>query len=154
MPGEDGHLAVFRPDRAVRLDNGNLVDLLTAERFSHKIERVRWSGSALSVDFTVSGADTSPDGMYLDLKRLVHAAFKRTTNAQRLLVRFAEERGNAGRPVLLLAADARRTDGWLTDDYDRLEEADLGRDPVWRQRLRMTFSHRWTERFGPPGSGS
>ncbi|REJ20681.1 MAG: hypothetical protein C6W59_02345 [Paenibacillaceae bacterium] len=144
------HLAVFRQDRSVRLDSNNVVDLLASAEFGQKIKRVHWSGSVLSVDFAVRDDDAAAEAVFSDLKELILQAFGHTTNVQRLLVRFEEnEAGSAaGRGRLLLAADVRRSDPWIAEQWTGLKDADLGRDAVWRKRLRLTATSRWNERFG------
>jgi hypothetical protein len=154
-PSDGRHLAVFRQDRSVRLDSVNLVDFLTSVEFAHKIRRVRWTNSALAVDFTVRSGGTA-DSVYSDLKALIAHAFGHTANVRRLLVRFEAEddRDTGGRPRLLLAADVRRSDPWIAGHWAELEVADPGRDRVWRERLRITASPVWDERFGQTGSDS
>jgi hypothetical protein len=149
-PPDAGHLAVFRQDRSVRLDSNNLVDLLTEAKFESKIRRVRWTGSSLSVDFTVREGEAA-ESVYADLKTLVAQAIGHTANVRRLLVRFeaAGEREHEGRRELLLAADVRRSDSWIADDWTGLADADLGQDEIWRERLRITATRLWAERFGP-----
>lgn len=147
------HLAVFRHDRSVRLDSDNLVDLLTSAQFGQKIRRVRWTGSALSVDFAVRDGAATADAVFADLKALILHTFGHTANVQRLLVRF-EENDGAGRGGLLLAADVRRSDAWMTEQWDGLKDADLGRDAIWRARLRLSATGRWEDRFGRAGGES
>jgi hypothetical protein len=153
-PSDGRHLAVFRHDRSVRLDSNNLVDLLTTAQFGQKIRRVHWSGSALSVDFTVREDAVAADAVFADLKTLILHTFSHTTNVQRLLVRFEEKDSATGRGGLLLAADARRSDPWVAEHRSGLDDADLERDTVWRERLRLTATSRWGERFGRSGPES
>ena len=148
VPSDGRHLAVFRQDRSVRLDSDNLVDLLAGAEFGQKIRRVRWSGSVLSVDFAVARGGVSAEAVFSDLKELIAQAFGRTTNVRRLLVRFEERDSASGRGALLLAADVRRSDPWMAEHWSGLKEADLSRDRIWRERLRLTTTRLWDERFG------
>lgn len=152
-PSDGRHLAVFRQDRSVRLDSNNLVDLLASAEFGQKIRRVRWSGSVLSVDFAVR-EEASAEAVYSDLKELIAQSIGRTTNVRRLLVRFEEAGAASGRGGLLLAADVRRSDPWITEQWSGLRSADLGRDRIWRERLRLTATRQWDERFGRAGPKS
>jgi hypothetical protein len=150
MQPEGRHLAVFRQDRSVHLDSNNLVDLLASANFGQKIRRVHWTGSVLSVDFMLRHDAAAAEDVFADLKELIAQSFGHTTNVRRLLVRFADE----GDGRLLLAADVRRSDPWMEEHWDGLKDADLGRDPVWRERLRLTATGRWKERFGRAGPES
>lgn len=149
-PPDGRPLAVFRQDRSVRLDSGNLVDLLASVEFRQKIRRVRWTGSALSVDFMVRDGEATAESIYSDLKELIGRTFGHTTNVRRLLVRFetAGDRNQSGRGELLLAADVRRTDPWMAGQWNGLGDADPARDRVWRERLRITTTRLWDERYG------
>lgn len=145
-----GELPVFRVEHATRLTSENLVDLLQSETFGASIRRAEWNGAALSVDLAASPSAGSQEAVFRDLKRLIGLAFTRTTNVDRLLVRFVETASSMEqRHTLLLASDVRRSDHWLTAEWERLERADLQRDAAWRQRLRLTHTTRWVDRFGP-----
>lgn len=147
-PGGGRHLAVFRQEPAVRLDSGNLVDLLAGADFGQKIRRVRWSGSVLSVDFRAASGGGSADAVSSDLKELIALAFGHTSNVQRLLVRIGEDDPQSGKERLLLAADVRRSDPWIAGPWSDLVEADPVRDRIWRERLRIVTTRLWEERFG------
>jgi hypothetical protein len=151
VPSDGRHLAVFRQDRSVRLDSNNLVDLLASAEFEQKIRRVRWSGSVLSVDFAVREGEASAEAVYSDLKELIAQSIGHTTNVRRLLVRFEDADAASGRGGLLLAADVRRSDPWIAEQWSGLRDADLGRDRIWRERLRLTATRLWDERFGRAG---
>jgi hypothetical protein len=146
VPDGGRHLAVFRQDRSVRLDSNNLVDLLAGAEFGQKIRRVRWSGAVLSVDFTVAGGGSAED-VYADLKELIALAFGHTSNVRRLLVRFGEDDPVSGRERLLLAADVRRSDPWIAEDWSGLKDAEPD-DRIWRERLRIVTTRIWEVRFG------
>jgi len=146
-PDGGRHLAVFGQDRSVRLDSDNLVDLLAGTEFGQRIRRVRWSGSVLSVDFTVADGG-SAEAVYADLKELIALSFWHTSNVRRLLVRFGEHDSASGRERLLLAADVRRSDPWIASHWSGLKAADPGRDRIWRERLRIVTTRLWQERFG------
>ena len=159
LPNRPDEVAVFRPDRLTKLSDENLVDALIAQSFSEPIKRTFIKGAALSIDFVVRPETAEPDALLEDLKKLVKLSFYRTGNVDRLLVRFVEARGDSVRTDgqedygLLLAADVRRNDGWLSAGAGTLEAADLLGDIAWRQRLRLSHTADWTERFGPPGAG-
>jgi hypothetical protein len=83
-------------------------------------------------------------------------SFIRIDNVDRVLIRIGEspDAGSAsglfantdGQPSfrLLLAADVRRSDQWITSGesaWSGIENADT--DPLWRQRLRLSFTPLW-----------
>ena len=162
LPHEGGgrpeqDMAVFQPERVTKLAQDNLVDALVAQSFTEPIRRTDLKGTVLSVDFAVRPETGIPDHIANDLKKLVRLSFHQASNVDRLLVRYVEARedtaGQAGPDgfALLLAADVRRGDKWLGGGLGGIEAADPLRDPVWRQRLRLSFTGAWLERFGPFG---
>jgi len=161
--GDDGgsqqDLAVFQPERVSKLGQDNLVDALIAQSFSEPIRRTDLKGTVLSVDFAVRPETGIPDHIVSDMKKLVRLSFYQAANVDRLLVRYVEVREDAIRTggsdgfELLLAADVRRGDKWLSGGPGEIDAADPLRDPVWRQRLRLSFTGRWADRFGTFAEG-
>jgi hypothetical protein len=148
-------IAVFQPERVTRLSQDNLVDALVAQSFTEPIKRTDLKGTVLAVDFAIRAETGTSVTIVNDLKKLVRLSFYQASNVDRLLVRYVEEKqgsarsGNADGFKLLLAADVRRTDKWLSGSAEEIAAADPLRDPVWRQRLRLSITSEWIDRFGP-----
>ncbi|EXX91327.1 hypothetical protein BG53_02900 [Paenibacillus darwinianus] len=158
LPYPADEVAVFRPDRFTKLSDDNLVDALIVQSFSQPIKRTFIKRAVLSVDFAVMPETAEIEALLGDLKKLVKLSFFQTGNVDRLLVRFVEASKDRARTdgrkgyELLLAADIRRSDGWFSAGAGSFEQADLLGDIAWRQRLRLSYTAGWTERFGPPGA--
>ncbi len=148
-------IAVFQPERVTRLSQDNLVDALVAQSFAEPIKRTDLKGNVLAIDFAIRAETGTSVTIVNDLKKLVRLSFYQVSNVDRLLVRYVEEKQDAARIggadgfKLLLAADVRRTDQWLGGSAEEISAADPLRDPVWRQRLRLSVTSGWTDRFGP-----
>ncbi len=149
-------IAVFQPERVTRLSQDNLVDALVAQSFSEPIKRTDLKGSVLAVDFAIRAETGTSVAIMNDVRKLVRLAFYQASNVDRLLIRYVEEQSSATSGYadadgfkLLLAADVRRTDQWLGSSAEAIAAAEPLRDPVWRQRLRLSITSEWIDRFGP-----
>ncbi|MDQ8735460.1 hypothetical protein [Paenibacillus sp. LHD-38] len=140
-------VAVFRASPAVRLTNSNLVDVLVAIQLNERLKKADWSNGVLSVDMLVSTSGGRPALWFADVEKLVRVSFLQLENVKRILIRMVEERTDG--PALLAAVDVRKTDEWLINEMQHLSQADPVHDEVWRERLRVSFTSAWEERFGP-----
>jgi hypothetical protein len=153
--GMQQDIAVFQPERVTRLSQDNLVDALVAQTFTEPIKRTDLKGTVLAVDFAIRAETGTSVNIVNDLKKLVRLSFYQASNVDRLLVRYVEAKqdavhgGGSDGYKLLLAADVRRTDKWLSGSSEEIAAADPLRDPVWRQRLRLSITGEWLDRFGP-----
>ncbi len=140
-------IAVFHAEPINRLTNSNMVDALVAAKLHERLHHVEWRGGVLAVTIRVGPEGGPPSGWFADIAKLVRLSFEQLGNVKRLLVRIAEEQP-AGSVRLLAAADVRKTDSWLQRDMELLERADPVHDEQWRERLRVSFTAAWEERFG------
>ncbi|WP_053376667.1 hypothetical protein [Paenibacillus sp. FJAT-27812] len=143
----DHDIAVFRASPAVRLTNSNLVDVLVAISLSERLNKAEWSNGILSVDLRVSTSKGRPTVWFADVEKLVRVSFLQLENVKRVLIRIVEEKESG--EALLAAVDVRKTDEWLIHELNGLAEADPVHDELWRNRLRVSFTSAWEERFGP-----
>jgi|GEM_PF-481557 len=147
-------------EQSKRLNNSNLVDWLVGLPLDTKLMRVEWRAPTLSLDM-VMPSERRLDGdavqaFLRDAEQIWRMSFIRIDNIDRVLIRFGEssQAGSAsglfanadGQPAfrLLLAADVRRSDRWMASGeagWYGIEHADT--DPVWRQRLRLSFTPLW-----------
>ncbi|MFF2482155.1 hypothetical protein [Paenibacillus sp. NPDC058071] len=152
--GVRSEVAVFRPNLDNRLSNANLVDAMVGLELSGKLARVEWSHAILTVEMKLD-EDQGLEPVKRDLEKLVRLSFVKLDNVNRLLIRFVDVGdGNAGQGRLLLASDVRKGDGWLLTELGGLGTADSLHDIRWRERLRISFTSAWTEKFGPLSSYS
>lgn len=140
-------VAVFQPESVVRLTNSNLVDVLIGIRLHERISKAEWSSSVLSIELRVNPGKGRPEAWFKDVEKLIFESFSRLQNVKRMLIRIVETREAGGR--LLAAVDVRSTDDWLREDMDMLKYANIVHDELWRERLRISFTSAWGERFGP-----
>ncbi|MBW7473449.1 hypothetical protein K0T92_01665 [Paenibacillus oenotherae] len=150
----DSDLAVFRSAPLIRLSSDNLVDHMLGLQLQLKIIKVDWKQAVLSVDLSVDAARDNSRVWAGDMQRLLHLAFMRTSNVNRVLIRYMEtidtlqgsahaedERASRSADLrMLAAADARRSDQWLAEGVMGLNDENPFTDPLWRGRLRLLFS--------------
>lgn len=145
-------VAVFHPAPVVRLSNQNLVDVLISAQLSERIKKADWHNAILSIDLKVDAEEGHPAAWFADVERLLRISFLQLENVRRVLVRIVEDRGE--QPRLLAAVDVRKTDSWLDTELDLLRYADPVHDELWRNRLRVSLTAAWEERFGRVSSYS
>ncbi|GGF88725.1 hypothetical protein [Paenibacillus abyssi] len=154
MLNHRNEVAVFRPEPLSRIENGNLVDVLIGVPLKQPIKKVVWNHAVLSIDLAV-GAEDSSAHITSDLLQMLQLAFIQTENVSRLLIRFLEydsprtiaTTGSSGK--LLLAADVRKSDRNLEGYLPFMNPKDM-MEKEWRERLRLTYTEAWIERFGLP----
>lgn len=143
--------AVFRSSPLTGLSSNNLVDSIVSLKLQLKPIKVDWRGAVLSVDLSVEQAEDDAEAWANDMQRLLHMAFLQASNVKRVLIRYMEpmredalrglDGGNRAAAMrLLAAADVRRSDDWLLTELDHLSDGNPFTDPVWRGRLRLSFS--------------
>ena len=140
---ERDELAVFHSAPISRLSYDNLVDSMIGLRMSMPIRKVDWKKAVLSLDLSVEGRTEDSQGWMADLERLLYLAFVQTDNVNRVLVRFVtgpDPQSASQKMTLYAAVDVRRSDTWIETDLSALDKAQPYTDPIWRQRLRMTFT--------------
>ncbi|MCR2803019.1 hypothetical protein [Paenibacillus soyae] len=141
-------VAVFRGEPIVHLSNANIVDALANVNLRERLGHAEWKHSVLSLELLVPSEGGRPEAWFDDIGKLVGVSFHQLDNVNRLLVRIVE---NAeGEKRLLAAVDVRSSDAWLHGEEGGAVISDPVHDEVWRQRLRLSFTSAWVERFGVP----
>ncbi|TYP77768.1 hypothetical protein [Paenibacillus methanolicus] len=140
MQNSQEGIAVFRASPIHKLETRNLVDSMIAQKLKLPIRKADWKEGVLSVDLAVDGMPGRIDLWMRDLQQLADLSYVQTSNVNRLLVRFVKADAAGGRStVMQAAADIRRTDEWLAGALTEVGGARPDLDPVWRERLRMSF---------------
>jgi len=140
-------LEVFEQLPYSRLSNHNIVEVMLGLHLSTKLGRVEWQNAALVVELRVDPVKGRPEIWFHDVNRLIELSFVQLTNVKRILIRMMETEQAGGR--LMTAVDVRSTDEWLTEEITYLKYSDPVHEEVWRQRLRVSFTSVWEERYGP-----
>ncbi|MCU6708363.1 hypothetical protein M6D81_06510 [Paenibacillus sp. J5C_2022] len=139
-------VAVFREMPLNRITNENVVDILSGVELRERLGKVKWSSSVLTVDIVASSQGGRPEALFSDMAKLIRLSYKRLTNVDRLLIRFTVRSG--GEQRIMAAVDVRQQDGWLAN-----ESIPAYIDPIhdvkWRNRLRLSFTSAWVQRYGP-----
>ncbi|WP_424766074.1 hypothetical protein [Paenibacillus sp. sgz302251] len=146
-PSNGSEVAVFQTTPAVRVTNNNLVDVLIAAKLNERLNKAEWGSGVLSVEIMVNAANGRPSAWFQDVQKLVRTSFLQLQNVKRVLIRIVDEEPEGS--SLLAAVDVRKSDSWLLQDMDALVHADPVHDVLWRERLRVSFTSAWEERFGP-----
>ncbi|MUT65485.1 hypothetical protein [Paenibacillus sp. NEAU-GSW1] len=144
QPG--GEVAVFHPSPATRLSNSNLVDSMVGLQLASPLAKVVWNHAILSVDIKVSDNPGQARQWPDDMRKLFQLSFVQMDNVNRVLIRFVDDSQDQAK--LLFAVDVRRGDSWLAGGIEELGKADPLHNEMWRQRLRISFTSAWEERFG------
>ncbi|MFD0958810.1 hypothetical protein [Paenibacillus chungangensis] len=144
---DDRHsVAAFREMPMNRITNENVVDIFSEVELRERLGKVKWHIPVLTVDLVVSNQGGRPEALFSDMVKLIRLSYKRLTNVDRLLIRFMEHSG--GEQRILAAVDVRQRDGWLAN-----ESIPAYIDPIhdvkWRNRLRLSFTTAWVQRYGP-----
>ncbi|MDN4067489.1 hypothetical protein QYF50_06235 [Paenibacillus vini] len=135
--------AVFEPGKPVELNDGNLVDGLSAIELPVPIAKVDLNGSVLSVDLKVTEERFDKGELYRGIAELISFSFERTSNIDQLLLRLVAEDRWLGTRYLLLAADVRRGE-WSDSAMNELRNAgDHELPKELRTLFRMTETHLW-----------
>ncbi|WP_042162568.1 hypothetical protein [Paenibacillus gorillae] len=144
-------VSVFHPTPATKLTNSNLVDAMVGLQLSGQLAKVEWKHTILSVEMKLPDAAGQSQRWAEDMEKLIRLSFLQMDNVSRILLRYVE--GNEqGTSRLLFAIDVRKGDNWLLDEIDQLSQADPIHDERWRERLRISFTSAWEQRFGPAES--
>ncbi|WP_147384494.1 hypothetical protein [Paenibacillus sp. 1011MAR3C5] len=143
-----GEVAVFRGTPIEHLTNTNIVDALVGVDLHERLGHVEWGNSVLTLELVVPSDSGRPEHWFDDVERLIGVSYKQLNNVKRLLIRIVESDGKKKR--LLAAVDVREGDAWLFGELGELRDSDPVHDEVWRQRLRLSFTSAWMDRFGKP----
>lgn len=149
---ERGEVAVFRGMPIEHLTNANIVDALVGVDLRERLGHVEWRNSVLSLELVVPSDSGRPKNWFEDVERLIRVSYTQMDNVKRLLIRIVENDGK--RKQLLAAVDIREGDPWLSGELEELHHSDPVHDEVWRQRLRLSFTSAWLDRFGKPAGYS
>jgi len=133
-----------------RLTSSNIVDVFAGIHWNGQLKSVKWNGSILTVSIKADGRTGRPTEWLADTEKLLRACFLQLENVNRLLIRIVDAEGEAG--YMLAAIDVRKSDRWLKEEFEELRFADPIHDEKWRERLRLSFSSTWEERFGVSSS--
>lgn len=145
-------VAVFRGEPVVRLTNDNIVDALAGVNLRERLGHAEWRNSVLSLELLVPGDGGRPEAWFGDVEKLIGVSFHQLNNVSRLLVRIVQIDGDEKR--LLAAIDVRSSDAWLHEEPQEPGITNPVHDEAWRQRLRLSFTTAWIERFGLPAGYS
>jgi hypothetical protein len=144
-------VAVFRGAPPVHLSNANIVDVLAGLKLRERLGHAEWRNAVLSLELLVPSDGGRPEVWFGDVEKLIGISFIQLDNVSRLLVRIVEF--GSGKKRLLAAVDVRENDVWLQEQRV-LDITNPVHDEVWRQRLRLSFTTAWIERFGIPAGYS
>ncbi len=141
---------VFSLQQIDRISNSNIVDIMTTIPFYAKLGKTEWSQGTWLIELKVNPQEKRQELWFKDIYAIVHTAYKQLNNVNRVLIRLNETNEQGGR--LLAAFDIRKTDQWLATELVQLPPSHLVHDELWRQRLRISLTGVWAERFGMPDS--
>ncbi|MEF2244952.1 MULTISPECIES: hypothetical protein [unclassified Paenibacillus] len=130
-----------------KLTNHNIVEVMLGVRLSSKLGKVEWQNAMLLIELRVDPVDGRPEAWFHDVDKLIELSFVQLANVKRVLIRLIETEQTGGR--LMAAIDVRSGDKWLADEIAYLKYSDPVHEEIWRQRLRVSFTSAWEERFGP-----
>ncbi|WP_168119162.1 hypothetical protein [Paenibacillus sp. HB172176] len=145
-------LAVFKQAPLRHMTNGNIVDILIGVPLREKISHAEWNRSVLAIELSVPADSGRPEAWFEDVRKLIQVSFQQLDNVNRLLIQIVE--WSSGNKKLLTAMDIRGSDEWLSVSLSQLDYADPFHDELWRERLRVSFTSAWEERFGKASSFS
>ncbi|REK77257.1 hypothetical protein [Paenibacillus paeoniae] len=143
-----GEVAVFRGAPIEHLTNSNIVDALVGVDLRERLGHVEWMNAVLTLELVVPSEGGRPEQWFDDVETLIGVSYKQLDNVNRLLIRIVQSDGDRRR--LLAAVDVRRGDAWLSSEWGELRHSDPVHDELWRQRLRLSFTSEWWDRFGKP----
>lgn len=129
----------------IELNEANLVDELIAWNLPLAIDKIDFGVNVLSLDLAITDSDIEPWQVYDALSQTIVVTFGRTTNVNRLLVRFVAEDPWLHSKYLLLAANVRR-EGW--PEYALYELSEWGNrelNPELKQWFHITETNLWKE---------
>lgn len=145
-PGKGrGEVAVFHPSEMKRLTSSNLVDAIIGLQLTGRVGKVQWNQAVLTVEMRAED-EKQAERWYKDMEKLIRLSFTQMENVNRLLIRYVDSKADNR---LLFAADVRRTDSWLSDNFSELSDADPLHDELWRKRLRIAYTTLLEKRLGP-----
>jgi len=139
----------FRPESPVLIDEGNLVDWLSAAPLTLEIERVEWSHRILAVDLQAKLPVADADALYGDLLEFVRHALATTRNVDRVWIRLVQSsRETGGGPDrLLMALDVRR-DRFSAEDYERWKRGEMPAEAWIREKFEWSVTPQWRNATG------
>ncbi|NIK67712.1 MULTISPECIES: hypothetical protein [unclassified Paenibacillus] len=140
-----GEVAVFHPSEMKRLTSRNLVDAIVSLQLTGRVGKVQWTQAVLTVEMRADD-EKQTDRWYKDMEKLIRLSFTQTENVNRLLIRYVDAKAGG---QLLFAADVRRTDNWLGENFNEISDADPLHDELWRKRLRIAYTSLLEDRLGP-----
>ncbi|MFD0586898.1 hypothetical protein ACFQZE_02695 [Paenibacillus sp. GCM10027627] len=141
-------ITVFRNEPISHLTSGNIVDVLSVVSLHERLGRAEWRGSVLAVDLLVMADKGRPEAWFQDIETLIGVSFRQLDNVKRLLIHIVEN--GESEQKLMAAVDIRSTDEWLAESGKEPRIANPVHDNLWRERLRLSFTTAWINRFGPP----
>jgi len=130
-----------------KLSNHNIVEVMLGIQLSSKLGKVEWQNATLLVELRVDPLHGRPEAWFHDVDKLIELSYVQLSNVKRVLIRLIEMEKTGGR--LMAAIDVRSSDEWLADEIAFLKYSDPVHEEIWRQRLRISFTSAWEERFGP-----
>lgn len=116
--------AVTAPYRPMILSDNNLVDAIAALRLHHRLSRVGWDHSILTLDITLRDNGEAVPGLWKDIASVLRFSFEETGNVHQTLIRVYRLSADHRR-VLLLYGDPRRED-WIRDRMGGYEASGNG----------------------------
>ncbi len=99
--------AVSAPYRPITLSDDNLVDAVAALRLHHRLTRVGWDHSILTLDITLRENGNAVAGLQRDIASVLRFSFEETDNVHQTLIRVYRSTADRRRE-LLFYGDPRR----------------------------------------------
>ncbi|MBW5446643.1 hypothetical protein GE107_11280 [Cohnella sp. CFH 77786] len=110
--------AVSVPEGGMTISDDNLADAVASLRLNHRITKVGWDHSILTIDLTLRNGVRGDDSLWSDMAGLLRFAFGETGNVHRTLIRVYLET-NGRKTLLFYGAPSR--DEWTGKRLERLE---------------------------------
>jgi hypothetical protein len=135
--------AVSAPERQQTLSDDNLADAIAGLRMNHRITRVGWDHSILTLDLTLRDGAGGAESLWRDMAVLIRFSFGEAANVHQTLVRVY--RDTDGRRTLLFYGDPRRED-WTDARIEVLRPPEAGADEPFRRLIRLSVTpsgERW-----------
>lgn len=135
--------AASAPLRPSVLSDDNIPDAIAGLHLRHRIAKVSWDHSMLTLDLKIREERSAATALWEDMVALIRFSFGTTGNVQQLLVSVYRETG--GRNVLLFYGDPRRSE-WTKETLAALETPAGGEETSFRRKISLSSTpsgERW-----------
>lgn len=135
--------AVSAPSRLQTISDDNLADAIAGLRVKHRISRVGWDHSILTLDLTLRDGAGGAESLWKDMAVLIRFSFGEAANVRQTLVRVYREAD--GRRSLQFYGNLRRRD-WTESRLADFRPPETGADGPYRREIGLTATpagERW-----------